>query len=198
MKSTTKLLSIICVICINCTNNQKSITSTKNSIDTSANVVNTPSVEKGSLTDKKIDSLIYKIRGNFNQINKIAKWDKIEKEFLEGTNEGGEAKFFYLNGELKKITVDQMGETFRLVREYYLDNLQLQFVLQSLEQYDAPFDRNNSKFYESRKYFHNNEMFKRINSENSENPLNETSVANDQEDTLKEFENLKIFTQTNL
>ncbi|RZK58778.1 MAG: hypothetical protein EOO91_07245 [Pedobacter sp.] len=198
MKFTATLLLIISVICISCTNHDKSIVSTKNNLDTSANQVNPVSVKKDSLNNKQVDSLINEIRGNFNQINKITKWDKIKKEFLEGTNEGGEAKFFYLNSELKKINTDQMGETFRLVREYYLDNSRLLFVFESLEQYHLPLDRSNSKFYESRKYFYHDKMFKRINSEKAGNPLNETSVINDQNEILKELENLELLQQKSL
>lgn len=198
MKLTATLLSFISVIYLSCTNHDKSNISTKNNLDTLANKVNPVSIKKDSLNNKQTDSLIKKIRVHFNQINKITKWDKIEEEFLEGTNEGGEAKFFYLNRELKKITTDQMGETFRLIREYYIDNSRLLFVFESLENYHMPFDRSNSKFYESRKYFNNDKMFKRINSEKAENPLNETSAINDQKEILKEFENLKTLQQTNL
>ncbi|MFN0292619.1 hypothetical protein [Pedobacter helvus] len=198
MKSITTLLLFISLICLSCTNHDKSIVSAKDNFETSAHKVNPVPVKKDSLNNKQVDSLINEIRGNFNQINKITKWDKIRKEFLEGTNEGGEVKFFYLNSELKRINTDQMGETFRLVREYYLDNSRLLFVFESLEQYHLPFDRSNSKFYESRKYFYNDKMFKRINSEKAGNPLNETSVINDQKEILKELKNLKILQQTSL
>ncbi|WP_026898821.1 hypothetical protein [Daejeonella oryzae] len=195
---TAQLLLVISVICISCTNHDKSIVSTKNNLETLADKINPVSVKKDSLNNKQVESLINEIRGNFNQINKITKWDKIKKEFLERTNEGGEAKFFYLNSELKKIRTDQMGETFRLVREYYLDNSRLLFVFESFEQYHLPFDRSNSKYYESRKYFHNHKLFRRINSGKAENPLNEASVINDQKEILKELENLKILQQISL
>ena len=199
MKSTATLISIISLMCFSCTNHDKNlVNSTKNNPDTLANTVKLVSLKKDTLTNNQVDSLIYEIRSNFNQINKITKWSKIEKGFLEGTNEGGEATFFYLNGRLIKITTDQMGETFRLVREYYLTNTELFFVFEKLEKYKEPFDRSNSKFYESRKYFQNNKIIKRVNTDIKENPLNETSIADDQTEILNELKKLKSHKQTSL
>lgn len=207
MKTRLTLLSIICVICFGCTNQNKDNNSTKqDSLSFNDTTIRKSVVEEllqsqenpYILTNREADSLILKIRTYFGQTNKISKWTKIQKEFLEGTNEGGGAKFFFLNNQLKKITTDQMGETFRLVREYYLDNSRLIFVFESFEKYHMPFDRSNSKFFESRKYFNDEKIFKRINSKSSENPLGEISVTDDQIEILTELKNLKKLQQTNL
>lgn len=207
MKTRLTLLSIICIICFSCANQNKDDNSTKQDNlsfqDTTIqhSVVGEPLQSQESpyvLTNRKADSLILKIRNYFDKTNKISKWTKIQKEFLEGTNEGGEAKFFFLNNQLKKITTDQMGETFRLVREYYLDNSKLIFVFESFEKYHMPFDRSNSKFFESRKYFNDEKIFKRINSKSSENPLDEILVTDDQIEILTELKNLKKLQQTKL
>jgi len=60
------------------------------------------------------------IRANFKRINSIVDWTAIKTKDVWETTEGGEAKFYYLNGQLEKITTRHFGETFQLLTEYYL------------------------------------------------------------------------------
>lgn len=72
------------------------------------------------------------IRENFKRINSITNWTSIDTEELSESTEGGEAKFYYQNGQLEKIVTRHYGETFQLLTEYYLLNGQLSFVFEKL------------------------------------------------------------------
>ena len=84
------------------------------------------------------------IRANFKRINSIAKWTIIKTKDIWETTEGGEAKFYYLNGQLEKITTRHFGETFQLLAEYYLLKGQLSFVFEKSYKYNRPFYHNST------------------------------------------------------
>ena len=65
------------------------------------------------------------IRANFKRINSIANWTNIDTKELWETTEGGEAKYYYQNGQLEKIVTLQFGETLQQLTEYYLMNGQI-------------------------------------------------------------------------
>lgn len=142
------------------------------------------------------------IRTNFKRINSIIKWDSVIKRDLEKTTEGGEASFYYSKGQLEKIIVQQYGETFQQLNEFYLLNGLLSFVLEKSLKYNRPiyydsaamkeyndteiFDIKKSEMIEDRSYFENNRIIHQLNNRDSV-----TAFSNDYLKKEKEQQRIK-------
>ena len=124
------------------------------------------------------------IRANFKRINSIAKWTIIKTKDIWETTEGGEAKFYYLNGQLEKITTRHFGETFQLLAEYYLLKGQLSFVFEKSYKYNRPFYHNSkamndtetfdfekSEIIEDRSYFDKEKLLHQLNNQDCGSPF---------------------------
>lgn len=127
------------------------------------------------------------IRANFKRINSITNWTKIDKKELWETTEGGEAKFYYLNKQLEKITTRHYGETFQHLTEYYLEIGQLSFVLEKTYKYNRPiyydsatmkedndtedFNFEKSEIIEERSYFDKGELLHQLNNQDCGSPF---------------------------
>ncbi|MBL7742033.1 MAG: hypothetical protein JNN00_01035 [Chitinophagaceae bacterium] len=146
------------------------------------------------------------IRENFKRINSTTKWDSIETQELWETTEGGEAKFYYQNGQLEKIATRLFGETFQQFTEYYLLNGQLSFVFEKSYKYNRPmyydsaamkenndteaFDFGKAGIMEDRSYFANGQLLHRVNNQNRSSPFSEDYLLEEQKRIKNEFEKL--------
>lgn len=146
------------------------------------------------------------IRANFKRINSIANWTSIKSKDLWETTEGGEAKFYYLNGHLEKITARHFGETFQLLTEYYLLKGRLSFVFAKSYKYNRPmyydstsmkenndteaFDFEKSEIVEDRIYFENGRLLHQINNQDCGSPFADDYLLEKQKRIKGDFEKL--------
>lgn len=89
------------------------------------------------------------IRKNFKRINSISNWTFIDTKELWSSSEGGEAKYYYQNGQLEKIVSRHFGESFQQLTEYYLMNGQLSFVFERSYKYNRPIYYNPAEMKEN-------------------------------------------------
>jgi hypothetical protein len=146
------------------------------------------------------------IRTNFKRINSITNWTSIDTEELSGSTEGGEAKFYYQNGQLEKIVARHYGETFQLLTEYYLLNGQLSFVFEKRHKYNRPlyydttamkenndneaFDFDKSEIIEDRSYFENGKLLHQINNKDCGSPFADDYLLEEQKRIKTDFDKL--------
>lgn len=146
------------------------------------------------------------IRANFKRINSITNWTSIDTEELSESTEGGEAKFYYQNGQLEKIVVRHYGETFQLLTEYYLLNGQLSFVFEKRHRYNRPlyydttamkenndteaFDFDKSEIIEDRSYFENGKLLHQINNQDCGSPFADDYLLEEQKRIKEDFDRL--------
>ena len=146
------------------------------------------------------------IRANFKRINSITNWTTIDKKDLWETTEGGEAKFYYSNGQLEKITTRHFGETFQQLTEYYLLKGQLSFVFEKSYKYNRPmyydstsmkenndteaFDFEKSEIIEDRSYFDNGKLLHQIDSQDCGSPFADNYLLEEQKRIKSDFEKL--------
>lgn len=146
------------------------------------------------------------IRANFKRINSISNWTTIKTKDILETTEGGEAKFYYLNGQIEKITIRHFGETFQLLTEYYLLKGQLSFVFAKSYKYKKPiyydsismkenndtevFDFEKSDVVEDRSYFDNGKLLHQINSQDLGSPFADNYLVEEQKRIKSDFEKL--------
>ncbi len=69
-------------------------------------------------------------------------WARVQKVELYESTEGGEAVFYYLNGQPQKITAVYLGETGQQQTTFYLRNNLPAFVLEQFYQYNRPITQN--------------------------------------------------------
>jgi len=192
---------------LGCSNNPKLLSDNEKEKNVHQKIENKANSKKTTpLTEEEKEKLVNEIRENFNQINKIKKWSSIKNVELWDTAEGGEAKLYINTGEVRKIVIRRYGETFQSLQEYYLLDSKLSFVYEKIEKYNRPiyqdkksmieigdnemFDQKKSKFFESRKYFYNGNIIKRLNSRGHENPFDETTIIEDEKELLKDLNEL--------
>ena len=146
------------------------------------------------------------IRANFKRINSISDWTNIKTKDIWETTEGGEAKFYYLNGQLEKITTQHFGETFQKLIEYYLLNGQLSFVFEKSYKYNRPiyhdsaamkemndtetFDIEKSEIIEDRSYFDHGKLIHQISSRNSGSSFGDSYLLEEQKRIQTDFAKL--------
>ncbi|MBN3583477.1 hypothetical protein JYB64_13845 [Algoriphagus aestuarii] len=146
------------------------------------------------------------IRANFKRINSFTHWTKIDTKELWETTEGGEAKYYYQNGQLEKIVTRHFGETFQLLTEYYLMNGQLSFVFEKSYKYNRPmyydttamkenndteaFDFEKSEIVEDRSYFENGKLLHQLNNQDCGSPFGDDYLLEEQKRIKTDFEKL--------
>lgn len=144
------------------------------------------------------------IRANFKRINSIANWTKIKTKDIWQTTEGGEAKFYYLNGQIEKITTRHFGEASQILTEYYLLKGQLSFVFKKSYKYNRPiyydsismkenndteaFDFDKSEIVEDRSYFDNGKLLHQINNQDCGIQLADDYLREEQKRIKVDFE----------
>src|ERR1700722_17403010 len=153
-----------------------------------------------------LQSNLKPIRENFKRINSILKWTSVVTKENNESTEGGETKFYYLN-RLQKIIVRQFGETFQNLKEYYLLNGNLSFVLEKSYKYNRPiyydstamkenddttiFDMNKSEIVEIRSYFLNGKLIHQINNQDCGSPFYDEYLLGEQKRITSEFASIR-------
>lgn len=146
------------------------------------------------------------IRENFKRINSITNWTSIDKKELWETAEGGEAKYYYQNGQLEKIVTRQFNETSQQLTEYYLIKGELSFVLEKSYKYNRPmyydmaamkdnndtevFDFDKYEITEDKSYFEKGSLLHQINNQDCGSPFAAEYLLREQERILTDFERL--------
>ena len=146
------------------------------------------------------------IRINFKRINSIVKWTDIKTIDIWETNEGGEAKFYCLNGQLEKITTKYFGETFQLLTEYYLLKNKLSFVFEKSYKYNRPiyydttsakanndkdsFEFKKTEILEERSYFDNGKLVHQLNNQDCGSSSSHSYLVKEENRIKTEFEKL--------
>lgn len=146
------------------------------------------------------------IRANFKRINSITNWTTVKTKDIWESTEGGEAKFYYLEGQLEKITARHYGETFQQLTEYYLLNGKLSFVFERTYKYNRPiyhdsaamkemndtvtFDFEKSRITEDRSYFENGILLHQLNNEDCGSPFARDYLLEEQKRINSNFERL--------
>lgn len=198
------LILFVCVIsAITCNNNnhhamQNNISDGIDSIQTISAASNKDSLPTELTNNEQIKA----IKSNFSRINSIQKWTKIKTLELNETTEGGEAKFYFLNGKIEKIVAVYYGEMFQKVTEFYLQDAQLTFVFEKLTTYkqaiydnETPFDV--EKIEEFRSYFEKDNLIYRIESKPTNSPFTKAYLGKEQERLIQEFKQLNEMNANN-
>ena len=94
--------------------------------------------EKNRTLSDTTDERLKPVRENFKRINAITKWTTVDTTNPGEALEGSEARLYYLNAQLEKITVEYLGETYRQLAEYYLLKGALSFVFEKTYRYNRP------------------------------------------------------------
>jgi len=148
---------------------------------------------------------------NSKRINSIKKWSEIKSSNLMDTAEGGEAKLYYKNGKLEKITTHYLGETFQKITVYHLSSEKLSFVFDKFYQYNRPvfydsiamksnndtefFDLKKAVITETRYYFLNDKLVHHTDSEDCGAPFDSEYLNELQKEIEDEFKRLKVISQ---
>jgi hypothetical protein len=142
---------------------------------------------------------------NSKRINSIKNWT-IKTKSLWETAEGGEAKFYYKNGKLEKITTHYLSETFQKLTVYHLENQKLSFVFDKYYQYNRPmyydsiamksnndtevFDFNKAEITVNRYYFLDQKLTYQLDSQDCGAPFSTDYLLETEKEIKKEFEYL--------
>ena len=126
-----------------------------------------------------LETKIKQVKQTVSALLAVKKWDSVISKPLSESTEGGEARYYYQNKNLKKIIHYQFGETYKAVTEYYLKKEKAVFIYELLYRYNRPitwdsivmkenkdddqvWDLKKVKRYEKRNYFYNNQLIKQI------------------------------------
>ena len=214
-KRTYYLFIFAAVICMGCmTNNtsKKEIASTAKTVqDTDILLRDTTKLkethnQEDLPTNDYLEERLKPIRTNFKRINSITDWTAIKTQDIWETTEGGEAKFYYLNQRLEKITTRHYGETFQLLTEYYILNGKLSFVFEKSYHYNRPiyydsismkenndtetFDFEKSEIMEDRSYFENGKLIHQISNQDCGAPFANDYLLEEQKRIQADFKKL--------
>lgn len=81
---------------------------------------------------------IQSIRDNYDRIQQLSDWDKIDSaEVLGESTEGGIAYFYFKNQQLEKMDIKYYGEGGYTNDYYYFKNNKVSFVLEEIYRYNA-------------------------------------------------------------
>ena len=141
------------------------------------------------------------IRNNFKRINSIKNCTVIDSVELEGSTEGGQAKFYFANKQLQKIIAVYYGESGKNVIEYYLLDSKLSFVFRKEFRYNRPiywnepndekFDLDKSVITETRSYFYKDVLFEQIKSTKETNDILKENLVKEQKLIEADYNSLK-------
>ncbi len=212
------ILTLATVFSISCGTDNKSKIETKTDTTTTKTVIKADSLKRDKVELKEtfnqedlpvneyLTEKLNPIRTNFKRINSIASWTTIKTNDIWETTEGGKAKFYYLNGQLEKITTRHFGDTFQLLTEYYLLNKQLSFVFAKLYKYNRPmyydsksmkenndtetFDFEKSEIIEDRSYFENGKLLHQLNNQDCGSPFENDYLLEEQKRIKTDYEKL--------
>ncbi|MEM9024957.1 MAG: hypothetical protein AAGB22_14525, partial [Bacteroidota bacterium] len=136
-------------------------------------------------------------------IDRIARYDRIDTLEIAETTELGEAHYFFLTRELKKITVWRFGETRKDITTFYLDDEALVFARTEEHTYNRPttwdstaaaangddqvFDPKQSEVVITETYFRNNAAFHHTASDDCGAPWSEEYLKLTGSELLQRF-----------
>lgn len=133
------------------------------------NQADTSNTQESPITDsnanvQSTDSTLI-VRENFERINGIKDWDKIDSAQIHESTEGGVATYFFKNNNLELIKVRNYGEGGYLLQDMYLKDNKLSFVYEQIYNYnthiiDPKFDmKQTKKAGEARYYYFDDKLF---------------------------------------
>lgn len=157
------------------------------------NATHTDSLIDNSYTHELTEQL-QPIRNNTSSINSIAdsQWTSVFTTKLWETTEGGEATYYGKDGILRKVVVNEYGETGKLHTEYYLQNEDLSFVLEQTYNYNIPIDDTSLNFEESEtiedsSYFQNGQLIHQSSNQDCGAPFAEEYLLEEQKRIRKNY-----------
>jgi len=206
MKQTIYILTIFLLTSCGQQKNEQT-TTTKNTVVTTDTIELKETFNEEDLpVNEYLTDRLKPIRANFKRINSITNWTSIDTEELSESTEGGEAKFYYQNGQLEKIVTRHYGESFQLLTEYFLLNGQLSFVFEKRYKYNRPlyydttamkenndseaFDFDKSEIIENRSYFENEKLLHQISNQDCGSPYADYYLLKEQKRIKEDFDRL--------
>lgn len=208
------MVAAFAVFTVSCNNESAKETAVSPAKDTVAkaepSVVDLELKETHNQEDTAWDSFpavrLQSIRDNFKRINSIASWPDTVTVGLSETTDGGEARYYFREGKLEKITAQQYGETFHQLTEYYLLNGQLSFVYDRSYRYNRPmyydsaamkenkdtetFDPKKATLVETRSYFENGQLLHQIHHNETNDTPASSRQTEEQKRLLEDFQKL--------
>ncbi len=136
------------------------------------------------------------IRENYQKINSITEWTKIDKIKLWETTEGGTATYYFNKDNLKKIEVVSFGETGKKISQYYTMEKELSFVIEKTFNYEKPIITDtinaveNAEIVEEESFFKNGELIRQINNQDCGSPFAKDYLLEEQNRVINEFNKL--------
>jgi len=213
MKQTIYILTFFLLTSCEQQKNEQTITTVFDTITSKFNAVKTDTIklreafnEEDLPENEYLTNRLTPIRANFKRINSITNWTSIDTKKISESTEGGEAKFYYQNGQLEKIVTRHYGETFQLLTEYYLLKGQLSFVFEKRNKYNRPlyydttvmkekndteaFDIDKSEIIEVRSYFDNAKLFHQMTNQDCDSPFADDYLLEEQKRIKSDFHKL--------
>lgn len=139
--------------------------------------------------------LISNIRKQFLKINsQINQYDKVEKEILGESAEGGMIMGYYDKGNLKKISVAFYGETGKTLSDFYINDGTLFFLFKQTFNYNKPIYIEDSKvnsIEEDRYYFDNDKLIEWLKPKNIKEPNNSATFKEAERNIIDDFNHYK-------
>jgi hypothetical protein len=162
-----------------------------------SNILNkeTKTEESKELSENQLEKL-KSIEANYSRISNIKNWTKIDTLYLEDESlDGGEAIFYFQGEQLIKVNKLNFGEMSRWLKEYYIHNGQLSFVIERQYHYnryflDPEFDFDKSEIVEDRSYFENGILVHQVNNQDCGSPFSKQYLFEEQKRITSDFENL--------
>lgn len=155
----------------------------------------------GSAQTDSENEVINDIRSKFKIINNNCNsYEKVDKDLMGHSTEGGNIKAFYDKTDLKKIIAYYYGETGKVINEYYLWDDKVFFIFTRNFVYNSPitmtindpsigleaYDESKTKIKENRYYFSKNKLIqwmdpdkKKVNRESKEFLDKQTELLED-------------------
>lgn len=162
-----QIILLLCFFSISCASNDSKNKSKEQHITASIDTI----------------KIINEIKKQYIAVNaKEADYNKVEKDILGQSAEGGIIIAYYHKSDLKKVITTYYGETGKAVTEYYFNNEGLFFALKSEYFYNKPIYEEGSKVVsidENRYYFYKHTILKWLDK-------NKKSVSSDAKEYQQE------------
>lgn len=136
--------------------------------------IDTDSTAQVPATEETKTDSIGLVRNNYNRIQAITDWDRIDSTDIHESTEGGQVFYYFKNNVLEKMKASYYGESGYSLAEFYLLNKQLSFVFEDVYQYNAHMYspefvyEKTKKAWENRFYYMDNKFFKFIGEKDQE------------------------------
>lgn len=146
------------------------------------------------------------IRKEFSEITRFKDWESKEEIELNESTEGGFVTIYKDESGTRKMVHREFGEMYQSLREYYLSEGELIFVLEKILQYNRPiyydeqamkenndnqaFDPLLSEFHEYRSYFIDGKLVHQLDNHDCGAPFNQEYLENENKRIWDNFNNL--------